>query len=116
MDNETYPRNLTEDFYYDDRGPTLAINGYNFYLTCMACPEQYDIFHNGKQVAYARLRGGRFSIECPDVSGEQVFRYVFDDGWKGSFADWERYSYLEASTLAISEWIQKNSLESPVDS
>jgi len=41
----------------------MEINGYKLVLTCGACPEQYDVFKNGQQVGYLRLRHGFFSAE-----------------------------------------------------
>jgi len=44
---------------YDD---IIKRNGYEFRRTCLACPEQYDVFKNGKYVAYIRKRWGRLTV------------------------------------------------------
>lgn len=49
------------------------IDGYRFVQTCPACPEQYDVFDEGAQVAYIRERHGYSYVECPDIDGERVF-------------------------------------------
>jgi len=57
-----------------------------------ACPEQYDVFKDGKQVAYYRLRHGGFTVDYPDVSGEEIMEeYPKGDG---SFHSDERVVYL----------------------
>ena len=72
-------------------------------LTCYACPEQYDIFVQGDQVGYARLRGGFCSVAVPDVGGVVVYTHDFgDDGWKGCFANQEeRMLHLTAACNEI---------------
>lgn len=37
-------------------------NGYEFRCTCLACPEQYDVFKDGKYVAYIRKRWGHLTV------------------------------------------------------
>jgi hypothetical protein len=63
----------------------VIIQGLKFVLTCGACPEQYDVFYNGKQVGYIRLRWGTLRVDYPDVHGETVYSHSFDDGMKGCF-------------------------------
>jgi hypothetical protein len=63
----------------------MIIQSLKFLLTCGACPEQYDVFHNGKQVGYVRLRWGVLRVDCPDVGGETVYSHSFDDPMKGCF-------------------------------
>jgi hypothetical protein len=60
--------------------------------TCYACPEQYDAFVDGRQVAYLRQRHGHFRVRCPDASGEIVYQSnPFGDGM---FTDDERDAEL----------------------
>ena len=60
----------------------------DWFLTCMACPEQYDVFIGDKQVGYVRLRGGALRAAYPDVYGEYEFNHHFlGDVWKGEFDD-----------------------------
>lgn len=64
----------------------VIIDEFVLQLTCLACPEQYDIFLQGVQVGYARLRGGHFTVSVPDFDGHVVYEFdFFDDGWKGCF-------------------------------
>lgn len=72
-----------------------------------ACPEQYDATHNGEQVGYIRLRGGRLSVECPNVSGQRMLTHYFEDNaMKGEFDnDEERAHWLGIAKQKIVEWI-----------
>ena len=83
------------------------INGYNFKLTCRACPEQYDVFKEGKQVAYLRLRHGSFTVSVPDVNGEDI--YEASPKGEGEFEDIERLNFLN---IAI-DYIENHLKESP---
>lgn len=73
--------------------------------TCGACPEQYDAFMGNEQVGYLRLRGGSFTVECPDCSGELV--YSANPDGDGMFMDYEREGFLEAAIEAIKGWSGK---------
>lgn len=69
---------------------------FEFYCTCYACPEQYDVFLEGKQVGYVRLRWGGLRCDYPDYSGETLYYYSFNDGLQGCFdTDDERKHHLE---------------------
>ena len=55
--------------------------GLELRLTGNACPEQYKVFKDGKQVAYYRLRDGEFKVHYPDYLGENIYTpYVLGDG------------------------------------
>lgn len=76
-----------------------------FNLTCIACPEQYDVSdldNYGKTVAYVRLRWSTLRAYVPDVGGELIYEHFFDDGAKGCFNDQnEREEYLNRIASAI---------------
>lgn len=76
-----------------------VIKGYELYQTCGACPEQYDVMKDGKQVGYLRLRHGYFSVEYPDCGGKEV--YEAEPKGDGEFFDDEREFYLNAAIDAI---------------
>lgn len=57
-----------------------------------ACPEQYDVFKDGKQVAYYRLRHGEFRADYPDCDGETI--YEAQPQGDGIFDANERLFYL----------------------
>ena len=85
----------------------MQILDYNLVLTCQCCPEQYDVFDSdGKQVGYLRLRHGGFRADYPDCGGDTVYRYSFDDAWKGIFKDEEREFFLTEAVKAIHNKIQ----------
>lgn len=66
---------------------TKTINTFNFEFreTCGACPEQYDVYLEGKQVGYVRLRGGFLRCAYPDCGQETIYEYGFTDNWMGCF-------------------------------
>lgn len=70
-----------------------AKNGLEIIMTCEACPEQYEIFKNGKQIAYYRLRHGEFSVSCQDNEGEEIIMSEEPNG-DGMFDPNERLNYL----------------------
>jgi predicted protein tyrosine phosphatase len=68
----------------------VSINGFDFMLTCWACPEQYDVYWGDVQVAYVRLRYGRLTTYTPDVGGTLVYEHNFpgdDNEYLGQFPD-----------------------------
>ncbi len=82
----------------------MDINGYNLVLTCGACPEQYDVFKDGEQVGYLRLRHGFFRADYPDCGGETV--YEASPNGDGMFDDSERQMYLENAIAALDKHIE----------
>ena len=75
---------------------------FEFALTCQACPEQYDVFLEGKQVGYVRLRWGVLRCGYPDVVGEIVYYHEFDDGLQGCFdGDEDRNFHLAEIAKAL---------------
>lgn len=82
-----------------------------FKMTCMAFPEQYDVFWGAKQCGYVRLRHGGLTVRCPDVGGELV--YEAEPEGDGCFEKKERDQYLRRCGLAILEWIDKNQKSLP---
>lgn len=76
-----------------------AKHGFKIKLTCSACPEQYEVFKDGEQVAYLRLRHGHFTVDYPNVSGEEIFSA--EPNGDGCFDDNERLTYLTMAKRAI---------------
>jgi hypothetical protein len=79
--------------------PTIEINGYDIIQTCSACPEQYDVFKDGIQVGYLRLRHGRFYASVPNCSDNIVYEAC--PRGDGCFYDDERIKYLTAAIKSI---------------
>lgn len=71
----------------------MNIKGLSFIKTCSACPEQYDVEYDGKQVGYIRLRYGGLTVEYPDVGGEIIYEASIGDGWTGEFESEEQRQY-----------------------
>lgn len=80
----------------------IHMNGFDLDQTCGACPEQYDVYKDGKQVGYLRLRHGTFRADYPDCGGDTVYSAnpkgdgIFDD-------DKERDFHIGKALLAIQE-------------
>lgn len=83
----------------------LMVLGYRLVCTCGACPEQYDVFEDDKQVGYLRLRHGRFTVDVPDAGDEQIYE-AFPRG-DGIFDSDERNRYLEEACRAIRKHYQE---------
>lgn len=87
----------------------LFIDGYKLVCTCMACPEQYDVFQvnedgTEKEVAYLRLRHGLFYAACP-FGGVVV--YTSNVRGDGIFEDDERQYHLNAAIQKVKEFYSK---------
>lgn len=78
------------------------IDGFQLKLTCSAFPEQYDVYKDGVQVGYLRLRHGSFRVDYPGHhvdGGRTIYRAEpRGDGW---FEDDEREGYLKKAIEAI---------------
>ena len=77
----------------------FTIFGCELFRTCFACPEQYDVFYEGKQIGYLRLRHGNFTVEYPDVGGKLVM-FASPKG-DGIFELDEREHYLTKAVYSL---------------
>jgi hypothetical protein len=77
----------------------MNINGFKLIKTCSACPEQYDVFKDGVQVGYLRLRHGYFYASVPNCSDNVV--YQAEPNGDGCFNLDEREFYLTEAVKAI---------------
>ena len=73
--------------------------GYDIIRTCEASPEQYEVFKDGDQVGYMRLRHGSFYASIPGSGGRVVF--TASPKGDGLFDDDERLYYLTRAIEAI---------------
>lgn len=87
----------------------MVIKGLDFFKTCFACPEQYDVFdENENLVGYVRLRWGGLTCEYPDVGGEEIYYASVGDGWTGEFkSEEQRMKHLNKIADRIIEKIRK---------
>lgn len=83
------------------------LDGFILEMTCISCPEQYDVFREGKKVAYLRLRHGTFRADVPDCGGETV--YVSETKGDGCFDEDERIPELRRALEAIRKNIDSGS-------
>lgn len=99
-----YPLDLGDSIDYS--GPlNKEIKGVRLVRTCYACPQQYDAFIGQTQVAYLRLRHGRFTVESPDVGGALVYSgYPKGDG---IFAADEEEFFLNEAVDSILAYLAK---------
>jgi hypothetical protein len=67
--------------------------------TCDACPEQYDVYFDGRKIGYLRLRWGGFTAQHPGPGGMVVFE-ASPRGY-GIFEDGEREDYLKSAVSAL---------------
>ncbi len=62
-----------------------VIKGLRFVMTCIGCPEQYDVFDGDRQVGYVRLRHGFLEVEYLECGGEMLLENGenedIGDGW-----------------------------------
>lgn len=81
----------------------ITLHGLEFRLTCSSCPEQYEVFREGKRVAYVRLRHGFLSVNAPDCVGKEILSHEFDGhlGWFDTAS--QRHGWLNRIARAILE-------------
>ena len=80
----------------------VLIHGYRLDRTCMACPEQYDLYEGDEVVAYFRLRHGDYTVQCSGPGG--VLVYSASPKGDGIFDDEERFGFLLAGVEAVIEY------------
>lgn len=84
----------------------LTIKNLNFIKTCDCCPEQYDVLNqDDEQVGYVRLRYGFLRCDYPNVGGETIYTYDFEDDYLGQFPDADREKHLNIIADKIIEKI-----------
>lgn len=85
----------------------MKINGYEL-RGGGACPEQYDVYKDNKQVGYLRLRHGWFRADYPQIchSGGETIYQAWPKG-DGAFENDEREYYLTEAINAIDAEIKK---------
>lgn len=74
-------------------------------MTCSACPEQYDVYLDGMQVGYLRLRHGTFTVDCP--FGETIF--TGNPNGDGVFGYDERDIFLDEAIARIDAKLKRES-------
>jgi len=80
----------------------VNINGLDFKQTCAESPEQYDVFKDGRQVGWVRLRHGELIVRAPDSNGMAIYGTEQQRG-DGCFDGDERYEWLERCADEINE-------------
>ena len=63
-----------------------AIDGLLFKLSCVACPEQFDVIDGrGKSSGYVRLRHGELRVDYPGCLDENILHELYGHGECGVF-------------------------------
>ena len=90
----------------------MEIKGLFFKKTCAACPEQYDVFKDGEQVGYVRLRDSELRVDVPDCDSLTIMRndlpWDDTDASGGEFSNGARIEWLERVADAINSHGSKN--------
>lgn len=89
----------------------ISLYGMDLVNTCAACPEQYNVFKDGTQVGYLRLRHGTFRAHAPGVGGDIV--YQSSTRGDGIFNADERPYELSNAVLAIQGWLMRHPQQAP---
>ena len=85
------------------------ILGYGIKKTCSACPEQYEVWKDGKEVGYLRLRHGHFTAEVTSFD-PSVLVYGTDTLGDGTFFESERDIHLRNAINKIDIHLKRNGL------
>lgn len=88
-----------QDYQFTLIQKLFSKNGLEIKMTCPACPEQYEVFKNEKQVAYFRLRHGEFRVDYPTCGEETIFEA--EPNGDGIFDDNERLVYLSKAMRQV---------------
>ena len=91
----------------EDRKVQIRNRTYKMELTCLMCPEQWEVFDScSNQVGYIRLRHGDFRVDYPDCSGKTLLELHSGEYGDGGFNDERtRNIYLLKAVKAIDEEI-----------
>lgn len=91
----------------EDRKVRIRNRTYKMELTCLMCPEQWEVFDScSNQVGYTRLRHGQFRVDYPDCSGKTLLEMCSGEYGDGAFNDERtRNIYLLKAVKAIDEEI-----------
>lgn len=70
-----------------------------------ACPEQYEVFQNDKNIAYYRLRHGVFTVDFITETSDDEIMVDYPNG-DGIFNPNERCKYLSKAMRKVLEQIE----------
>lgn len=93
-----------------DPTDTVTAADVRLVLTCESHPEQYDAFIGDERVAYLRLRGGLFRVQCPHIDDDQLGFLLNETVYAAAVGDNEFHSEtqrrleLGAAKEAIAGW------------
>lgn len=73
-----------------------------------ACPEQYDVYLNGIEIGYLRLRHGCFTVSYTYKSSIDNVIWVDYPNGDGIFDSEERYKYLKKAIKKLKKVYEKD--------
>ena len=85
----------------------MKILEYDLVQTCPRMPEQYDVFHRGKQVGYLRLRHGWFAAWRSVEDNDDDTLYEVETIGYSEFTNEERMIHLTKAIKAIRKDISR---------
>lgn len=86
----------------------MIIKDLLFEMTCSACPEQYEVYLNDRQVGYVRLRYGVLRVDYPECLDETIYVKKIGEEYTGQFeSNGQRDYYLNLIADLIWEKIHK---------
>lgn len=93
---------------FHDEGGGMLIKNLEFEKTCCACPEQYDVYFNDRQVGYIRLRYGVLRVDYPECMDETIYSEKIGGEYMGEFEfNGQRDYYLKFIADLIWERIRQ---------
>ena len=90
---------------FDAEEQDYAYYGLTLKRTCLACPEQYDVYYEDTLCGYMRLRHGYFRVEYYKTPDDNYGEIVYDCEPKGDgmFLSEEREEHLKKGAEAIAK-------------
>lgn len=73
-------------------------------MTSFAAPEQYDVYLNGEQVGYLRLRNGHFTCDYPEYGKQRLVNAYINS--QSRFEEQERDLMIRTALTAITQQLK----------
>ena len=74
---------------------TAKLAAFQWCQTCLACPVQFDIYHNDDRIAYFRFRGSILTVY--NYKGEEIgddLIYTDDENYSTSYLDQSEFDEI----------------------
>lgn len=104
-----YSRLAAEGLLIEDEPVATAVP-IELVRTCMVMPEQYDVFRDGRQIGYLRLRHGYFRAHYPDHTADPA---VYETSTRGAGSFYDDEERARELMLAATELLKADGVEHP---